>query len=123
MKLFSTLYFLLFVFAASSPAALITLSDGQDSDGPAIQIEQAENRIVNRIEFVGNEKTSDPVLRKAVSLKEGKPFKHRLLVRSLRRLNELKLFEELSERDVAIKAEKEGDQLYVLITVKEKEQQ
>ena len=57
---------------------------------------------VGRINFSGNHKLSDTVLRQALVLDEGDPFDQTRLGRSLVRLNRLGLLENVSERNVHV---------------------
>ncbi len=76
---------------------------------------------VVRIEFSGNAKTRDQVVRRAVLLREDEPFDQTRLRKSLRRLNRLGLFEPVEEKDVMWRLGKEPKQVDLIFHVKERE--
>lgn len=79
--------------------------------------------IIVRIEFSGNAKTRDQVVRRAVLLREDAPFDRTLLRKSLRRLNQLGLFEPVEEKNVMWQLGKEPKRVDLVFHVKERERQ
>ena len=79
--------------------------------------------LVNRINFLGNTKTRDKVMRREFILEEGAPFSSRALEASVLRLNQLGYFEPIEEKDYAVKPNEQTGMVDVDITVKEKSQQ
>lgn len=82
---------------------------------------------VNRINFLGNTKTRDKVMRRELILEEGTAFSSTALEYSIRRLNQLGFFEQIEEKDYSVKPNEntgtEMGKVDVDITVKEKSQQ
>ena len=82
---------------------------------------------VNRINFLGNTKTRDKVMRRELILEEGTAFSSLALDYSIRRLNQLGFFEQITEKDYTVRPnENPGSDMGkvdVDITVKEKSQQ
>ena len=66
------------------------------------RFDHGESYRVGRIQFVGNHHYSDATLRRNLQLEEGQLFDEMLLRESIERLNGTRLFEPLTERDVAI---------------------
>jgi outer membrane protein assembly factor BamA len=60
-----------------------------------------EGLTVRRIEFHGNANTPDRVLRRTFWIKEGNIFSRKGLARSLKRLNQLGLFDRITEEDIS----------------------
>lgn len=78
--------------------------------------------INRRIEFLGNAHTRDQVLRRALLIREGAPYSQRQLDESIKRLNELGLFEVIDrDRDVDFRSDNESPWLDITIRVKEKD--
>ncbi|MDR0310139.1 MAG: outer membrane protein assembly factor BamA [Acidobacteriota bacterium] len=78
---------------------------------------------VNRINFLGNTKTRDKVMRREFSLEEGRAFNSRALEMSVLALNQLGYFEPIEEKDYNVKPNEQTGMVDVDITVKEKSQQ
>lgn len=86
-----------------------------------VDISEGQRFIVRRIEFVGNEHTSDQALRRALLIKEGAPFSQSLYDESIRNLNRLGLFEEIDgDKDMTGKAVGRSAQFDLIISVKER---
>ncbi len=89
----------------------------------AINVTEGKQYLVNRIEFAGNTKTRDKVLRREFFLEEQQPFNGRLLDLSILRLNQLGFFERIEEKDYdVVKRPREGE-ADIVVKVKEKSQQ
>jgi outer membrane protein insertion porin family len=88
-----------------------------------ITIDEGKRFNVLSVEFAGNAETPDPVLRRALRLREDRPFRMSLLEKSLKNIAELNLFEELSiDRDVDYAFDEERARVLVKINLKEKKQ-
>ncbi len=79
--------------------------------------------LVHRIEFDGNTKTRDKVMRREFSLEEGKVFSSQALDVSVQRLNMLGYFEKIEEKDYSVTPDQKTSLVDVNIKVKEKSQQ
>ena len=79
--------------------------------------------LVNRINFLGNTKTRDKVMRREFYLVEGEFFNSMALERSILGLNQLGYFEQIDEKDYTVKPDEKTGMVDVDITVKEKSQQ
>ena len=79
--------------------------------------------LVNRINFLGNTKTRDKVMRREFALEEGKVFSSSMLEHSVMRVNQLGYFEQIEEKDYTVKPDEKTGMVDIDITVKEKSQQ
>ena len=79
--------------------------------------------LVNRINFLGNTKTRDKVMRREFFLEEGSVFNSMALERSILGLNQLGYFEQIEEKDYNVKPDEKTGMVDVDITVKERSQQ
>jgi outer membrane protein insertion porin family len=77
---------------------------------------------VNRINFTGNSKTRDKVIRREFDLEEGNRFSSNLLDRSILRLNQLGYFDKIEEKDYEVKPNDKTALVDVSVKVKEKSQ-
>jgi len=77
---------------------------------------------VRRIDFEGNTKTRDKVIRREMQLEEGKVFSSYHLDNSILRLNQLGYFEKIEEKDYEVKPDEKTGLVDVGIKVKEKSQ-
>ena len=88
-----------------------------------IVIDEGKQYIVNRIDFAGNTKTRDKVMRREFFLEEQQLFNGTLLDFSVLRLNQLGFFEPIEEKDYeVIKKPSEGE-VDIVVSVEEKSQQ
>ena len=78
---------------------------------------------VRRINFLGNTKTRDKVMRREFILEEGNVFSSSFLERSVLGLNQLGYFEQIEEKDYTVKPDEKTGMVDIDITVKEKSQQ
>ncbi len=78
---------------------------------------------VHRIQYSGNTKTRDKVMRREFILEEGKIFSTAALEMSVLRLNQLGYFDKIEEKDYEVKPDDKTGQVDVNIKVKEKSQQ
>jgi outer membrane protein insertion porin family len=79
--------------------------------------------LVHRINFDGNTKTRDKVMRREFNLEEGRVFSSQLLDVSIQRLNMLGYFEKIEEKDYTVTPDQKTAQVDVNVKVKEKSQQ
>jgi outer membrane protein insertion porin family len=88
-----------------------------------IRVNEGKQYIVHRIDFAGNTKTRDKVIRREFFLEEQQLFNGGLLDFSILRINQLGFFEPVEEKDYeVIKRGPEGE-VDILVTLKEKSQQ
>ncbi len=78
---------------------------------------------VRRINFLGNTKTRDKVLRREFTLEEGMVFSSARLDTSILRLNQLGFFEAIEEEDYEVKPDDKKGTVDVDVTVEEKSMQ
>jgi outer membrane protein insertion porin family len=78
---------------------------------------------VNRINFFGNTKTRDKVIRREFYLEEGKIFSSSALENSVLKLNQLGFFEKIEEKDYEVKPDDKTGLVDVDLKLKEKSQQ
>ncbi len=78
---------------------------------------------VHRIQFAGNTKTRDKVMRREFILEEGRIFSTAALEMSVLRLNQLGFFDKIEEKDYEVKPDDKTGQVDVTVKVKEKSQQ
>ena len=88
-----------------------------------LKFEPDKQFFVKRINFLGNTKTRDKVMRREFILEEGKIFSSAALDASVLRLNQLGFFEKIEEKDYEVKPDDKNGQVDVNLTVKEKSQQ
>jgi outer membrane protein insertion porin family len=88
-----------------------------------INLEPDKQFYVRRINFMGNTKTRDKVMRREFRLEEGKVFSSTSLEQSIFRLNQLGFFEPIEEKDYEVKPDEKNSQVDVDIRLKEKSQQ
>jgi outer membrane protein insertion porin family len=77
---------------------------------------------VRFIQFIGNTKTRDKVIRREFVLEEGKVFSSQALDASILRVNQLGFFEKIEEKDYEVKPDDKTGLVDVNVTVKEKSQ-
>jgi outer membrane protein insertion porin family len=77
---------------------------------------------VNRINFTGNTKTRDKVMRREFILEEGRVFSSGWLDASVLRLNQLGFFDKIEEKDYEVKPDDKTGLVDVNVKVKEKSQ-
>jgi outer membrane protein insertion porin family len=88
-----------------------------------IRVTEGKQYIVHRIDFGGNTKTRDKVIRREFFLEEQQLFNGGLLDFSILRINQLGFFEPIEEKDYeVIKRAPEGE-VDILVSLKEKNQQ
>jgi outer membrane protein insertion porin family len=87
------------------------------------EFQPSKQFFVHRINFVGNTKTRDKVLRREFVLEEGKMFSSRALDVSVLRLNQLGYFDKIEEKDYEVKPDEKTGLVDVNVKVKEKSQQ
>lgn len=88
-----------------------------------VHIDEGNRYTVDRIEFSGNTKTRDRVLRREFLLGEQQDFNSRLLDLSIRRLNQLGFLEKIEDKDYDVVKDPQHGEVDVLVKVKERSQQ
>lgn len=88
-----------------------------------INVTEGKQYIVNRINFAGNTKTRDKVLRREFLLEEQQRFNSNLLDLSILRLNQLGFFEQVEDKDYEVIKRPTESEVDVLVKVKERSQQ
>jgi len=83
-----------------------------------VKVDEGEMFTIRRIDFQGNDTTKDKVLRRALMVKEGDPFRMEMFKDSFTRLSQLGFFD---VKDQEPKIEPVGDKPQVDITVKGEE--
>jgi outer membrane protein insertion porin family len=88
-----------------------------------INVTEGRRYLVDQINFAGNTKTRDRVLRREFLLEEQMEFNGQLLDISIRRLNQLGFFEPIEEKDYEVNKRPEQSEVDILVRVKERSQQ
>src|SRR5690606_7523319 len=88
-----------------------------------INVTEGRRYIVNRINFAGNTKTRDKVLRREFALEEQQEFNQKLLDYSILRLNQLGFFDKIEEQDYEIQKKPDVSEVDITVKVKERSQQ
>ena len=83
-------------------------------------LEEGEVFQIDRIQFEGNSKTRDQVLRHRLRIREGDVYNESMLQESLLRLNSLGLFEKLTLEDAELHTNGNSGRLDITIRLKEK---
>jgi len=85
----------------------------------SIQITEGERYLLGRLDFQGNDKTRDKVLRREFLIEENDLFNANLLDQSILRLNQLGLFEPLDEKSYEVRKRPADGEADVAVTVEE----
>ena len=88
-----------------------------------IRISEGKQYLIHRINFAGNTKTRDKVLRREFLLEEQQLFHGTLLDLSILRLNQLGFFEPIEEKDYEVVKRPAEGEVDIVTTVDEKSQQ
>ncbi len=88
-----------------------------------ITIVEGKQYIVDKIEFSGNTRTRDKVLRREMFIEEQQPFNGQLLEVSIQRLNQLGFFERIEEEDYEVVKKPDEGSADVIVKVKERSMQ
>lgn len=83
---------------------------------------QTNKYTVRRLEFIGNERIRDGVLRRRILLQEGEFFTRGILIKSLINVSKLKLIYPVRLRDVIVKLDYQEKTVDVVICFKERTQ-
>jgi outer membrane protein insertion porin family len=89
----------------------------------SFKFEPDKQFFVNRINFSGNTKTRDKVMRREFVLEEGRVFSSQALDMSVLRLNQLGFFDKIEEKDYEVKPNDKTGMVDVNLKVKEKSMQ
>ena len=86
-----------------------------------VTVNEGRRFTVGKIEFAGNARTSDRMLRNVLLIKEDEPFSRRRFRESIEKLNALGLFKRIdADRDVDFRSDAESPFLNIKIRVKER---
>jgi beta-lactamase regulating signal transducer with metallopeptidase domain len=85
-----------------------------------INIDEDRQFTVNRINFTGNTRTRDDVIRREILLKEGDVFNASLWDRSLDRLNQLGYVDQIKNEDASFKVSPTEPTIDITLTIREK---
>jgi len=88
-----------------------------------LRVEEGKQFIVHRLNFAGNTKTRDKVLRREFFLEEQQRFSSQMLDYSILRLNQLGFFEKIEEKDYEVIKRPMQGEVDLLVKVKERSQQ
>ena len=88
-----------------------------------IQVEEGKQYLVHRINFLGNTKTRDKVLRREFLMEEQRMFNGDMLDISVLRINQLGFFDKIEEEDYEVIKRPEVAEVDVVLNVKERSQQ
>ncbi|MFB3904964.1 MAG: outer membrane protein assembly factor BamA [Acidobacteriota bacterium] len=88
-----------------------------------LRVEEGKQYIVHRINFAGNTKTRDKVLRREFFLEEQQRFNAELFDFSILRLNQLGFFDKIEEKDYEVIKRPLQGEVDLLVKVKERSQQ
>ena len=83
-------------------------------------IVEGKQYIVDKIEFSGNTRTRDRVMRREMFIEEQQPFNGQLLEVSITRLNQLGFFEKIEEEDYEVVKKPDESSADVIVDVKER---
>jgi outer membrane protein insertion porin family len=83
-----------------------------------LTIDPGKQTFVNKIEIIGNSKTKDYVIARALGISTGELYNQKLIDNTPERLNRLRFFEPVTQPDFYLNSREEG---ILKITVKEKE--
>jgi outer membrane protein insertion porin family len=86
----------------------------------ALDFEEEKQYLVHRIEFDGNTKTRDKVIRRELLVDEGNIFSSELWELSTLRVNQLGFFDPIKKEDYEIRQNKKDATVDVIVKVKEK---
>ncbi len=86
----------------------------------ALDFDEEKQYFVHRIEFSGNTKTRDKVIRREVILEEGAVFNTALWDYSVLKINQLGFFDPIKKEDYEIKQNNKDSTVDIIVKVKEK---
>jgi outer membrane protein insertion porin family len=89
----------------------------------AFNLQPGKQFTVHRINYEGNTKTRDKVMRREFVIEEGKIFSSQLLETSVQRLNMLGFFEKIEDKDYNVTPDQKTSTVDVTVKVKEKSMQ
>jgi outer membrane protein insertion porin family len=99
------------------------VDEGKKTVDMTFLFQEDKQYTVGHIEFAGNTRTRDKVLRREMLLDEKDVFNSKLLELSVLRLNQLGFFERIEEKDYEVKPNPDTTEVDVNVKVKEKGQQ
>jgi outer membrane protein assembly factor BamA len=106
---------------ADAPLARFGCTQSAREQAAIFRRAEANHYSIRRLEFVGNERISDSVLRKRMgALREGEKFRRSNLVRSLKDVGRLKTLHPVRFSDVMLRLEESDKLVDIVICFKEK---
>ena len=106
--------------AHHAQAANLPCSQSVAEQAALIRKAQANKYPIRRIEFIGNERIRDGVLRRRILLQEGEFFTRGTLIKSLINVSKLKLIYPVWRKNVMVKLDYQEKTVDVLICFKER---
>jgi len=106
--------------AYHAQAANLPCSQSVAEQAALIRKAQMNKYIIRRLEFIGNERIRDGVLRRRILLQEGEFFTRGILIKSLINVSKLKLIYPVRLRNVIVKLDNQEKTIDVLICFKER---
>jgi outer membrane protein insertion porin family len=106
-------------FLDMNPAILQDFDEAAKSVTVKFQLEDAHSFQVARIEFVGNRRVPDKLLRRELLIKEGENYNEGLLDRSLIRLGQSGLVQPLDRKNVALEVDPLRGEVTITVNVSE----
>ena len=93
-----------------------------DASAPGVSVDVTEGPVyhLRRLEMIGNQNTRDRVIRRRVALQEGAVFDEDLLDLSIKRINQLGIFEDFTRGDIEVTANKKGHFVDLAFRLREK---
>jgi len=86
-----------------------------------ISVDEGQRFTISKIEFIGNGRTPDQILRSMLLIKENEPFSQQRFAESIEKLNNLGLFERIDkDQDVELRVDEESAFLKIYIRVKDR---
>ncbi|HXK60790.1 MAG TPA: outer membrane protein assembly factor BamA [Acidobacteriota bacterium] len=86
-----------------------------------IRIHEGGRYLVDEINFIGNERTRDKVLRRELVLQERDPFNGTLLDLSLQRLSRLNFIEPVTDRDHQLVKDRTNEEVDIVVRIHERD--
>ncbi len=93
--------------------------EGRQTIDISIQVTEGERYLLGRLDFQGNNKTRDKVLRREFMIEENDLFNSHLLDQSILRLNQLGLFEPLDQKSYEVRKRPADGEADVVVKVEE----
>jgi hypothetical protein len=106
--------------AYDSQGINLTCSQSVAEQSALVRKAQTNKYTIRRLEFIGNERIRDSVLRRRILLQEGESFTRGTLIKSLINVSKLKLIYPVRLRNVIVKLDSQEKTIDVVICFKER---